>query len=184
VGTFPSGQLVAIGCAIWTMGLSLTAAQGFTRQEALAAVYRDAEIRAERLFLTSAQLTEVAVRSGTPQGSPLIARYLAVRDGAIVGRAYVDTHNVRTKRESLLISLDSKGQVIRVDVTAFLEPQEYRAPRPWLDQYRRHSLEDDLQISRAIRPISGATLTARATNSAVRRVLSIDEILRDTGDQP
>ena len=36
----------------------------------------------------------------------IYARYVARRGGAVVGRAYVDTHVVRTKRESLLISVD------------------------------------------------------------------------------
>ena len=94
----------------------------------------------------------------------------------------MDTHTVRTKRESLLISLDAQGRVIRIDVTAFLEPTEFLAPEPWLDQYRGHVLEDNLEIDRAIRPIAGATLTARAANGAVRRVLAIDEVLRSAGD--
>jgi hypothetical protein len=82
----------------------------------------------------------------------------------------------------LLISLDAQGRVIRIDVTAFLEPTEFLAPEPWLYQYRGHALEDDLDIDRAIRPIAGATLTAVATNGAVRRVLAIDEVLRSARD--
>ena len=58
----------------------------------------------------------------------IYARYVARRGGAVVGRAYVDTHVVRTKRESLLISVDPNGRVRRIDVTAFLEPPEYVAP--------------------------------------------------------
>jgi hypothetical protein len=163
---------------MWALGLGVfCAAQGLSRQEALASVYPGAQIRPEQLFLTSAQLTEIAVQSHTDVPSALVARYIASRDGMIVGRAYVDTHTVRTKKESLLISLDAEGRVLRVDVTAFLEPPEYRASEPWLRQYRGHLLEGDLSLNRAIRPIAGATLTARVTNTAVRRVLVIDLIL-------
>ena len=66
--------------------------------------------------------------------------------------------------------------MLRIDVTAFLEPGEYRASDAWLRQYRDRVLDDDLGVNRAIRPIAGATLTARAINSAVRRVLAIDEV--------
>jgi hypothetical protein len=169
---------------IWVVGLGMSSlAQGLKREEALAHVYPGADIRAERVFLTRPQVTEVAKRAGTEPASALVARYLAARDGQAVGRAYIDTHTVRTKRESLLIALDARGQVIRVDVTAFLEPSEYRAPGPWLNQYRGRALDDDLAINRAIRPIAGATLTARAANSAVRRVLAIDELLQASGDE-
>jgi len=174
--------LVAFG--IWGLGFGIFAgAQGPTREEALAQVYPGAEIRAEQIFLTPAQVTEVAKRAGTDPASALVARYLAARNGQVIGRAYVDTHIVRTKRESLLISLDAQRRVMRIDVTAFLEPSEFRAPGPWLGQYRGRALDDDLAINRAIRPIAGATLTARAANTAVRRVLAIDEILHAAGDE-
>lgn len=171
----------ALSLGLWALIGSCLAAQGLTREEALEGVYPGAEIRAEQLFLTVARLKQVRTRSGTDLSSALVARYVASRDGEVVGRAYVDTHIVRTKRESLLISLDAHGSVMRIDVTAFLEPAEYRAPEPWLRQYRGRALDDGLGVNRAIRPIAGATLTARAANNAVRRVLAIDEILRTAG---
>ena len=175
--------LWALGVGLWAWGLGHSvAAQGVSREEALAAVYPGASIRAEQVFLTAAQMKQVAARAGAESASALVARYLATRNGQSVGRAYVDTHTVRTKQESLLISLDASGHVMRVDVTAFLEPSEYRAPEPWLGQYKGRGLDDDLTVNRAIRPIAGATLTTRAANSAVRRVLAIDETLRATGD--
>lgn len=157
---------------------SVSAEAQLTREEALAAVYPDATVEAETVFLTEPQQARVAALATVDVSTPMVARYLATRDGASVGRAYVDTHVVRTKRESLLISLDDSGRVARIDVTAFLEPIEYHAPEPWLKQYERHTLADDLQIHRAIRPIAGATLTARAANDAVRRVLAIDLVLQ------
>jgi hypothetical protein len=169
---------------IWGLGFGVFAAsaQGLSREEALAAVYPGADIRAEQIFLTEAQVLQVARRAGGDPASALVARYRATRGGEVVGRAYVDTHTVRTKRESLLVSLDASGRVIRVDVTAFLEPSEFRAPAQWLGQFRGRALDDDLALNRAIRPIAGATLTARAANSAVRRVLAIDEVLQASGD--
>ena len=174
-------RLWPLGLGLWALGFGLPAAQGLSREDALTAVYGGADIRPEQLFLTPAQLKQVATRAGTDPTSALVARYLATRNRETIGRAYVDTHTIRTKRESLLISLDAEGRVMRIDVTAFLEPPEFRAPQPWLDQYRGRALDDDLSVNRAIRPIGGATLTARAANSAVRRVLAMDEILRTAG---
>ena len=175
---------VALLCGFWTLGVgSYVAAQGLSREEALAHVYPGAEIRVEQIFLTPGQVTQVAKRAGTDPASALVARYVATRAGQPVGRAYVDTHTVRTKRESLLVALDASGRILRVDVTAFLEPAEFRAPAPWLGQYRGRTLDEDLAVNRAIRPIAGATLTARAANSAVRRVLAIDELLQASGDE-
>lgn len=171
----------AVTAAIFAAAAEVAAAQGLTRDEALAAVYPGAAIRAEQVFLTPSQQKQVLTRAAVDVPSALVARYVATKDGKVVGRAYVDTHTVRTKRESLLVSLDGGGQVLRIDVTAFLEPSEYRASDAWLRQYRDRVLDDDVGINRAIRPIAGATLTARAINSAVRRVLATDEVLEKRG---
>ena len=160
------------------------ASQELTRDEALAAVYPGAEIRAEQVFLTPSQQKQVLTTAAVDVPSALVGRYIATRNGKVVGRAYVDTHTVRTKRESLLISLDDRGQVLRVDVTAFLEPAEFRPSDAWLRQYRDRGLDDDLGVNRAIRPIAGATLTARAANAAVRRILAIDQVLEKRGSAP
>lgn len=151
-----------------------------TRDEALALAYPGAQIKAERVFLTEAQQKKAAALAGVEVPSLLIARYVATKDGRLSGRAYLDTHVVRSKRESLLISLDANGTVKRIDVTAFLEPPEYRAKDAWLGQFGGKPLTDDLQVQRAIRPMAGATLTARATTDAVRRVLAIDRVLAET----
>jgi hypothetical protein len=152
-----------------------------TREEALKGVYPGAAIAEEQVFLTPSQQKQVITRSDSDVPSALVARYIASKDGTVVGRAYVDTHIVRTKKESLLISLDNKSQVLRIDVLAFTEPPEYRASEAWLRQYRGKPLSDDLEINRAIRPIAGATLTAREANNAVRRVLAIDAVLQNGG---
>ena len=154
-----------------------------SRAEALAAVFPNAELVTERIFLTGEQVERVAEVSGEKMSGQLFARYVAVVDGEVVGRAYIDTHVVRTKRESLLISLEPDGRVRRIDMTAFLEPPEYQAAPGWLRQYYGRLLGEDISLRRAIRPIGGATLTARAVTAAVRRVLALDMVLegRDGG---
>ena len=149
-----------------------------SREEALSAAYPGAQIRAERIFLTERQWGHAADLSKVRIRSPLIARYVAIRDGQVAGRAYVDTHVVRTKKESLLICLDSAGAVLRIEVTAFLEPREYMASPAWYKQYSDRTLRDAKSFHRSIRPIIGATLTVSAANEALRRVLAIDQVLQ------
>ena len=153
-----------------------------SREEALSAVFPGAAIDADRVYLTAAQVERIADLSRGELDTKIIARYVATQGDRVVGRAYVDTHIVRTKRESLLISLEPDGRVRRIDVTAFLEPPEYLAPEPWMRQYHAKPLGDDLAIQRAIRPIAGATLTTRAVNEAVRRVLALDRVLEGGAD--
>jgi hypothetical protein len=159
-------------------GSAAAAGPLLTREEALALAYPGGTFAADRVFLTADQQKRAAAAAGVEIGSALIARYVATIDGQLAGRAYIDTHTVRTKKQTLLISLDAAGRVKRVDVTAFLEPMEYQAPQVFLNQYRERALSEDLRLQRAIRPIAGATLTAVAATDAVRRVLAIDSVLK------
>jgi Na+-translocating ferredoxin:NAD+ oxidoreductase RnfG subunit len=148
-----------------------------SREQALAAMFPDLQIQSKTVFLTKAQIKKAQDLSGEEINSALIARYEIVKDGRVLARAYVDTHSVRTKKESLLIVLDHEGKVLRIEVTASEEPPEYRATPEWYRQYHEKNLDDDLYVDRAIRPMAGATLTARAANQAVRRILAIDKAL-------
>lgn len=174
------GSLTAT--ALLAMMTAAAHGQAVSRDEALASAYPGAAIKAEQLFLTAAQQKQVATASGHDLVSQFVVRYVATRDGKVVGRAYVDTHTVRTKKETLLVMLDERAHVKRIEVTAFREPAEYRAPEAWLRQYQDRSLAPDLAVNRAIRPIAGATLTARAANNAVRRVLAIDQVVQHAAE--
>ena len=122
------------------------AAAQMTREEALAQAFPGAEIRAERVFLTEAQKRAAEVQSGVKVPSLLIARYVATEGGNLVGRAYIDTHVVRTKNESLLITIDPEGQVRRIEVTAFLEPPPVHGSGRVVGSIRRTALERGFEL--------------------------------------
>lgn len=156
-----------------------------SREEVLAQVYPNVIARPRRLFLSESQMAEVEREAGSRLASPLVALYTMVSSDRVIGRAYVDTHVVRTKKESLLVCLDARGTVRRVEATAFREPPEYQAPGRWMKQYEGKAMEDDLRLGRDVRPIAGATLTSRAATHAVRRILALDRLLRkEAGEVP
>ena len=138
-------------------------------------------MRLIRNFRSDAQSKAASDRAGRPLTSPLVARYSATLNGAAVGRAYVDTHVVRTKRESVLVSLDAQGRVKRVDVIAFVEPPEYRAPQAFINQFTGRGLDpiaeslsggDDYELLFTIRPRLRHRLraVARAGNVPLTRI--------------
>lgn len=156
-----------------------------TREEAMQAAFPGAQIRQSMIFLTENEMKAALQLAGVPVTSALIARYDAEKDGKPVGCAYLDTHIVRTKKESLLLILNTQGKILRVEVVAFLEPPEYMPPDRWYRQFDGQSLNNDLQVGRTIHPVTGATLSGRATAEAVRRTLAIDSVLRmRTGKKP
>ena len=179
-------QLIAAVLLV-LLGASAPGAQEgvVTRTEALAAVYPGATVTRDRVILTREQMGAVAALARVGMQGRIFPRYIARdEDGAVVGRAYIDTHTPKTERQSLLISLDTRGRIIRVDVTVFFEPAQYMAPQDWLRQFDGEVLHDGLAIRRGIRRIAGSSFTGRAISDAVRRVLALDQVLQAESAQP
>lgn len=148
-----------------------------TVEEALALAFPGAAVVRETLFLTDEQLRAAAELAGSAPGSALVTRFVARGgDGKEVGCAYLDTHVVRTLPETVLVVLGPDGAVRRVEVVVFREPTEYLPREGWYRQYDGRVLDDELELKRGIRPVTGATLTASATTAAVRRVLAIHRV--------
>lgn len=148
-----------------------------TVEEGLELAFPGAVFERETLFLDEDQRTAVLDLSGAATTSALATRFVAM-DGSdeIIGYAYLDTHVVRTLPETVMVVLDAGGAVRRVEVVTFREPLEYMPREGWYGQYVGRELDDDLALKRGIRPVTGATLTARATTEAVRRVLAIHAV--------
>jgi hypothetical protein len=149
--------------------------------EALALAFPGCAVEHQTVFLTEAQLAEARRLAGEAVESALVHPYVARCDEEPGGVAYFDTHRVRTLPETLMIVVTPGGEVTRIEVLSFQEPPDYLPRGAWYGQFDGRALDPELDLQRGIRPVTGATLTARATTSAVRRVLAIDQVLRRAG---
>ncbi len=137
-------------------------------------------------FLSDPEKAEVARLSGAAPPPGLVISYLGKdpNSGLELGTAYFDTHIVRTQAETILVLIDPKGALARLEVLSFQEPEEY-LPRPtWYAQFPGKKLSEELSPKRGIRPVTGATLTVRATLDAARRVLALHDVLRRRAAAP
>jgi len=172
----------ALAALLWLASVSPPAeAKVFlTQAEALSLAF-PAGVAVERktVFLTEAERQEARKLSGAGRlPDALVVFYAGTRDGREVGTAYFDTHVVRTLAETVMILVDATGSIARIEVLSFGEPEEY-LPRPhWYAQFSGRKLDDELSLKRGVRAVSGATLTARATTEAARRMLAVDRVLR------
>jgi len=149
--------------------------------EALELAFPECEFQRESVFLTKEQVVKAEKLAGGKIESRLLLRFTATRKKAgeepkLAGWAYVDTHKVRAKRETLLILVNPDDSIRRIEVLAFAEPLEYLPRANWYAQFLDKKLDKDLRIKRDIKNVSGATLTADATTRSVRRVLSVHQI--------
>jgi Na+-translocating ferredoxin:NAD+ oxidoreductase RnfG subunit len=176
-----AAALLAAVALVWVAEAAATVL--VTVEEAVSLAFQDAATARETLFLTDEQIARVADAGGGELSGAMVTRYVATASGEPIGYAYLDTHRVRTLPETLMVVLEPDGRVRRVEVVAFREPLEYIPRDSWYGQFEGERLSDELALKRDIRPVTGATLTARATTEAVRRILAIHEVVGTGGDR-
>jgi hypothetical protein len=155
-----------------------------TVEEALALAFPGAEIERRTVFLTEAQRARATELAGQPPSAAVVHPYVARRGGEVVGTAYFDTHVVRTLAETVMVAVERDGGVARVEVLSFDEPPDYLPREAWYRQFDGRALDAELELRRSIRPVTGATLTARATTDAVRRALALHRALSEVASPP
>jgi Na+-translocating ferredoxin:NAD+ oxidoreductase RnfG subunit len=132
------------------------------------------------VYLTDEQRDRTAKLAEVEVESKIARPYVAKKDGVVVGTAYVDVHRVRSLKESVMVVVDPKGKIARVELLSFGEPLEYVPKADWWGQFVGKGLDDELALKRGVRGITGATLSARAAVDAARRVLALHRVLGES----
>lgn len=148
-----------------------------TKEEALALAFEDCKIERKVEVLDHDARKRIEKLSGSAQERGIAYAYTASKEGKYVGTAYFDVHRVRTMRQVLMVVVDPAGKVRRVELLAFAEPAQFIPNSRWYGQFVGKALDETLSLKRDIKGVTGATLTARATTQAVRRVLAIHAVL-------
>jgi Na+-translocating ferredoxin:NAD+ oxidoreductase RnfG subunit len=146
------------------------------RDEALASAFPDAEVAKRILYFSDEERARVEELASAPMDSGLFTTYVARRDGAVVGYAFIDTRTVRSKAATFMVVLGPGGEVRSTRILAWQEPPEYQPPERWLAQFTGGRLDAGLEAGSDIHTMSGATLSTRVLTEGVRRVVAIHRI--------
>jgi len=147
-----------------------------TTQQALDVVFpRPTTVERRTLYLDEAQARLAAEAAGAPVEMRVVPYYVGSRDGRVAGYAYFDTHLVRTLPETILVLVGPAGDVARIEILSFDEPEDYLPGERWLRQFPGRTLAENCR-SQGIRALTGATLSSRAVTQAVRRILALHHL--------
>jgi hypothetical protein len=155
-----------------------------THQEALDLAFPKCKVERTTVFLTENQVETIAKAAQTTFTSTVVYPYIATKAGKLVGTAYFDTHLVRTLKETVMVVVDPKGQVSRVEVLAFGEPKQYIPSAKWYAQMVGLDLGPKLQLNKGVRNMTGATMTARASVNCARRLLALHAEINKPKPEP
>jgi hypothetical protein len=111
----------------------------------------------------------------------MVTFYTARRGQVSLGHAVVQSHVVRTKRETLLVAFEPDGRLRKLVVISFLEPPEYKPTERWLAQFAGKGTGDRLAVGDDLAPITGATLSARGVADQSRWLLQALKMAREQG---
>ena len=135
-------------------------------------------VRTETIYLTQDELKQAHSDSGVPVESALVVRKkITAPDGTPSETVYTDTHRVRTHPETVLLRIDSRNEIRRIEVLDFEEPLEYLPRNAWFDRFSGSGLDPELELKRRIPFVTGATLSAHSVLEAVRRTLAIHRVI-------
>jgi len=176
--------LAAGALAAALLGAPAAARVHLTTDEALALAFPGCEVERGTVYLTPEQRARARELAGEAPAAPIVHPYRATCAGLPGGVAYFDVHTVRTLPEALMVVVDPQGRVERVEVLSFSEPEDYLPRAPFYEQFEGRALDAELALRRGVRSVAGATLTARSTTAAVRRVLALHRVLAEAVKAP
>ena len=149
----------------------------YSKDEAMKLAFGDdASVELLSLFPTSEQITDIERLAKVKMESKLFSFYVGKKQDRIIGYAAIESHNVRTKPETLLVVLDPQGNLRQIVTLAFHEPPEYQPPERWFSQLLNHTL-DELSFSKDIQGVTGATLSTRASLNSARKVMAVFQVM-------
>lgn len=166
--------LVAALCALCC---GLAQAKSYqTQQQAIATAFPSQKIERRTLFLTTTQAARIETLARTKVDSRIVPYYVSRDATGVTGIAFFDRALMRTMPATYMVAVKPSGEIDRVEILSFGEPDDYLPPPRWLKLYRRRVLNDGLAIGRDIPHITGASLTSRALNDGVRKALATFEV--------
>ena len=164
-------------------GESEASGERITLKEALEWAFPKCQVVRGTIFLDKKTARAVEKVAGSRLVTRVLHPYRATRrdpktgQAVLVGTAWFETHRVRSKRETLMVVVDPKGRIARIEVLAFAEPRDYLPRRPFYGQFEGKVLDENLRIGKDLRMVAGCTLTCRATADAARRILALHRVV-------
>lgn len=145
-----------------------------TREQALKEVFpKSAKYVSQTVALSAAQLRQAEhalSRKVDEKSFNAVLAYDAA--GKFLGYAVVTEERGKYRPITFIVGIDPHFRVAKVAIMAYREDRggEVRTPR-FLYQYRGKTADDPIRTNADILNISGATISVRAINAGVKRVL-------------
>ena len=153
-------------------------------RKVLADRFRHNSISGQSISLTDKQISVIKSGAMVFRVNRNYHYYIISNHQVIQAVAIIDTHTLRSRRQSLLVTIDSQGRILNLDILDFHEPARFKAPKRWLDLFTNQTVSNFLVPGKDLPAISGATITSQKTSNAIRKSLHLFKILKKIHEIP
>ncbi len=135
-------------------------------------------IESKKLYLSQKNVDKLSERSESKFTNRIFSYYEASKNGKRVYTAYLITHRLRTRTQTLFIVFKANGEMKSAEVIAFYEPEEYIMTQPWLKQFNNKKVNNMPTQNEVIR-VSNSTISYNETTKAIRRIANVNSFIYD-----
>ena len=147
-------------------------------EDALNKYFPGYEIKNKKLFLSKDNIEKLSAKAESKFSNRIFSYYEASKNGQRVYTAYLITHKLRTRTQTMFIVFKTNGEMKSAEVIAFYEPEEYIMTQPWLKQFINKKSQQMPNTSNVMK-VSNSTISYNETTKAIRRIANVNSFIYD-----
>lgn len=120
------------------------------------------KISEDNILLTNIQAKKIQEESNVKLESNIFKVFKAEQNGKIIGYGILINKKIRSKNGVVLYLISTDSVLKGMEVIAFNEPMEYVPSKKWISQFENVKTQTQLNLSKDIPTITGATLSAKS----------------------
>jgi len=150
----------------------------YAQDEAMQIAFADADsVERETFILSNLQHQRIEKKARAKISSKLVTAHIGIKDGEIMGYAFIESRLVRTATATFMCVFSPDGVLESTIILAFNEPPDYLLSDKWLEQFEGKDLSSPLRPGNDIHGVVGSTLSVNAISKGVRAAIAYYDIL-------
>ena len=148
-----------------------------TIDQALEKYFPGLDIKKEKVYLTKKLVKDLTEKAESRFQSRVFTYYEAASGSNRKFTAFVITHKLRTRTQTLFIVFDNGGRMKSSEVIAFYEPEEYIMSGSWFKQFYNKTLPAQMPKYNEIIRVANSTISYNETTKAIKRVANLYSLI-------
>lgn len=120
------------------------------------------KISEDNILLTNIQAKKIQEESNVKLETNIFKVFKAEQNGKIIGYGVLINKKIRSKNGVVLYLISTDSVLKGMEIIAFNEPMEYIPSKKWISQFENVKTQTQLNLSKDIPTITGATLSAKS----------------------